>query len=375
MPPDMAPLPVIAGFFDGQTARRHEVTVTALADAIRLTLDAGPDAHRDIPLVLLRRGGDQPRKGDQVVLHFLETSTDELQREPARLVLPVGEMLDWITAHAPDLARRDVPKKTYMRLAKLAVFASASLAALLLVIIPGLASVLADTISREREVSIGKTAVRQIEYLLSGFSEDDLTCDTPKGRIALDRLLARLTESGRVTYKIEAQVMNHEMVNAFAAPGGQVVILRGLLDKADGPDEVAGVLAHELGHVEARDPLREAFRAAGSAGILSMILGDATGGTVTAILAEQMLSSSYTRKAETQADSFGLDLLRAAKVSPKGLERFFDRIAEMGGDVPEFISSHPQTQGRRDKAAAVAGYDATAALSDEDWQALKDICD
>ena len=126
---------------------------------------------------------------------------------------------------------------------------------------------------------------------------------------------------------------------------------------------------------DARDPLREALRSAGSAGILSLVLGDATGGTITAIMAEQMLSSAYTRTAEENADSFGLDLLAAAKISPKGFEVFFDRIADMGGELPEVFSSHPATQSRKDKAAAAAIYDATAALSDADWQALKTICD
>ena len=283
-------------------------------------------------------------------------------------------MLDWIAAHAPNLASRDVPKKTYLRMVKLVVFAGASLAALLLVIIPGLAVVLAGTVSKEREVAIGKSVVGQIEYLLAGFSNDDLTCETPAGKAALDRMIARLTDTGMISYQIDARMMRHKMVNAFDAAGGQVVILRGLLDAAESPDEVAGVLAHELGHVEARDPLREAFRSAGSAGILSMAMGDVTGGALTALLAEQMLSSAYTRDAEANADSFGLSLLEKAKISPQGLAVFFDRIAGMGGEMPEFLSSHPETEGRREKAAAAEGYAATPALSDADWQALKTIC-
>lgn len=370
------PQPCKAGYFDGQTAKRHDITVAAVegAEAIRLSFDAGwPD--QDIPLGLLRRGGDQPGQAGQVMFHFLQPGDDEIQRDPARLMLPNGEFAKWLQSAAPNLGQRDVPRKTYSRLIKVGLFATASIAALLFVIIPGLAAILANTISREREVAIGKTVVGQIEYMLAGFSDTDLTCDTPAGTAALNRMMTRFTGTGKITYQIDARVIDHEMINAFAAPGGQVVILRGLLDAAESPDEVAGVLAHELGHVESRDPLREAIRSAGSAGILSLVLGDATGGTITAIMAEQMLSSAYTRTAEEKADSFGLDLLAAAKISPKGFEVFFDRIADMGGELPEVFSSHPATQSRKDKAAAAAIYDATAALSDADWQALKTICD
>ncbi len=370
------PQPCKAGYFDGQTAKRHDVTVTALEGAQVIRIGFGESlAHQDIPLGLLRRGGDQPGQAGQVMFHFLQPGDDEMQRDMARLMLPNAEFAQWLQSAAPNLAQRDVPRKTYVRLIKVAAFAAASIAALLLVIIPGLAAILANTISREREVAIGKTVVGQVEYLLAGFSDADLTCTSPAGTAALNRMISRLTDTGLMTYQIDARVIDHEMLNAFAAPGGQVVILRGLLDAAETPDEVAGVLAHELGHVEQRDPLREAIRSAGSAGILTLAFGDATGGTLTALIAEQMLSSAYTRTAEENADSFGLGLLHAAKVSPKGLETFFDRIAELETDMPEVFSSHPQTQSRKDKAAAALVADATPSLSDADWKSLKTICD
>jgi Zn-dependent protease with chaperone function len=370
------PQPTASGYFDGQTARRHEVTITIApsGDAVRLTFADGR-ADMDIPLALLRKGGDQPGRGQGTVFHIHQPGEDEMQRGLARINLPQGELDRWLDANAPNLARRDVPKATYSRLAKAAVFAVVALGVLLFVIIPNLAALLANTISREREVAIGKKVVEQIEYLLAGFDNADLGCETPAGRTALDQMLARMTDTGMITYDIDIRVIDHDMINAFAAPGGQVVILRGLLDAAEGPDEVAGVLAHEIGHVEARDPLREAIRAAGSAGILSMAIGDVTGGALTAVMAEQMLSSAYTRAAEESADSFGLDLLRAAAISPKGLETFFDRIAGMGLEMPEVFSSHPNTESRKEKAAAAGSYEATLSLTDVEWQALKTICE
>ena len=117
-------------------------------------------------------------------------------------------------------------------------------------------------------MAFGRAVVGQIESLLG--DDSPLTCDAPAGRAALQRLKDRLTEGQGLRYDIDLAVFDHEMINAFAAPGGQIVIMRGLLDAAESPEEVAGVLAHEIGHVEARDPTRLAFRSAGSAGIIAL---------------------------------------------------------------------------------------------------------
>jgi beta-barrel assembly-enhancing protease len=369
------PNPIPAGYFDGQTARRHEVMVSLseAADAIRLTFDDG-QAPREIALSQLRRSGDQPGQGHGTVYNIHQPGDDEIQRDLARLNLPQGEFDRWLVATAPNLLQRDVPKATYTRLVKAGVLAVVALGLLIFVIIPNFAAFLANSISREREIAIGKKVVSQIEYLFAGFENTDLGCDSPAGRAALDQMLARMIDTGLVTYDIDIRVMNDPMINAFAAPGGQVVIMRGLLDAAENPDEVAGVLAHELGHVEARDPLREAIRAAGSAGIISLAIGDVTGGALTAVMAEQMISSAYTRSAEEAADSFGLALLKSAAISAKGLETFFDRIADLDMDMPEVFSSHPNTEGRQAKAAAAGDYPTTPSLTDAEWQALKTIC-
>jgi beta-barrel assembly-enhancing protease len=176
-------------------------------------------------------------------------------------------------------------------------------------------------------------------------------------------------------YKLSIKVLDHEMVNAFAVPGGQIVILRGLLDDAETPAEVAGVLAHEVGHVEARDPTRLTFRAAGSAGIVSLLLGDATGGTLIAIMGDQMLSASYTREAEAEADAFAHRMLAAADISTEGMAAFFDRIDGMGAELPGYMATHPASKGRAATARAADQGAGRAIMSDAEWQALRNICD
>jgi predicted Zn-dependent protease len=250
---------------------------------------------------------------------------------------------------------------------------------MLFVILPRMADTLASVIPIEREIAFGKSVIAQMERALGAADLGDLRCNGDEGQAALDRMVARLTEGQDLQYDLNVRVFDHDMVNAFAAPGGQVVVMRGLLEDVSGPDAVAAVLAHEIGHVEARDATRIALRAAGSAGLLSMVLGDFTGGTIAVVLGERMMQASYTREAEAAADVFAIDMLNAAGVDSSGMAEFFDYIGELQGDalqIPEYLSTHPASDARAERARENAEtQDATTpVLSDADWQALKGIC-
>jgi predicted Zn-dependent protease len=185
-------------------------------------------------------------------------------------------------------------------------------------------------------------------------------------------MAARIMGSRDIGYTLEFHMLDHDMVNAFAAPGGQIVFLRGLLDKASGPDEVAAILGHEIGHVAARDPTQLTLSAVGSAGILSVDLGDVSGGTLLAMAGDQLMQASYTRDAEAAADAFAFALLNDANISTEGMATFFTRIAGLTDNVPEILSSHPLSGNRAAAARANAAFntDTTPALTAADWHAL-----
>jgi predicted Zn-dependent protease len=243
------------------------------------------------------------------------------------------------------------------------------------VILPGLADYLADHIPPDREIAFGRAVMTQVEYL---FADDavSLVCTDEKGQAALDLMTERLTAGQDIPYDLDVRVFDLAMPNAFTAPGGQIVIFRGLLDEAENAEEVAGVLAHEIGHAVHRDPTRLTLRAAGSAGILSVVLGDVSGGTLLGIAGEHLMQASYTREAETAADAYALMLLNAAGIPAGPLADFFDRIAVLTDGMPEYLSSHPLSAGRAGaiRAGAEARADAQA-LDAGDWQSLQDICD
>ncbi|MCU9848451.1 M48 family metallopeptidase [Defluviimonas sp. WL0024] len=367
--------PVEAAFFDGMTARRWAARIAPARDGLSLVIlreGAAPLSWRFDRLRALADQSDATR----LTLTVLAETEDEAPRDPARLVVTDPAAVAWLLRTRPGLMRRDLRAGTFRKVALWLGGAVAAVVMMLYVILPGLADYLAERLPRETEVAFGRSVMRQVEWIVSDESGADLACTDAEGLAALDAMKARLVGERDLGYEIELRVFDHEMVNAFAAPGGQVVIFRGLIDEAESAEEVAAVLGHEIGHVVARDPIRLTLRAAGSAGILSLILGDVTGGTVIAAAGEHVLQTSYTREAETAADAFAYRLLNEAGISSEPMAGFFDRIAKMTDLLPEYLSSHPLSAGRAEAARVnAAAQTATApVLNAAEWQALRGIC-
>ena len=202
-------------------------------------------------------------------------------------------------------------------------------------------------------------------------------CDAPEGRAALDALVAKLAAAGGMvaTAPVRARVVDDPTVNALAAPGGEILVYRGLLDRAASADELAGVLAHEIGHVEHRHGLRGVARAAG----LFVLTGALSGGSDAVALAAVLVGLSYSRDFEREADASGARILAAAGIGTKGLEMFFARMererSEASGSLWSYLGTHP---GDGDRVAALRAAEQPAApapaMSATEWAALRGIC-
>lgn len=179
------------------------------------------------------------------------------------------------------------------------------------------------------------------------------------------------------SYKI--LVMEDAEVNAFALPGGTLVIHRGLLDKLQDESELFGVLGHEAGHVQQRHFLKQVARTAGLGLGLSLLIGHNSG--LISVLADggrELLLKGYGRKEETAADDAGLALLKRLGLDPWGMPRLMQRLQEAEGPgltLPELLSTHPATPKRRERLEGLLkGVPAKAAkhyLSADEWAALK----
>lgn len=171
-------------------------------------------------------------------------------------------------------------------------------------------------------------------------------------KAAFERLRAHAAAPG---YEFEYAVLESPEVNAFALPGGKLVVFTGLLAKAGRPEEVAGVLAHEFQHALLRHSLQKMVRAAGLQAVLALLLGDLEGlGGVVRDAGVQIQEFSYGRDQEREADHAAIDLLVRAGIDPAGLPDFFDRLAAReggagggaGGNALTLLSTHPASAER-----------------------------
>jgi len=168
---------------------------------------------------------------------------------------------------------------------------------------------------------------------------------------AVTEMTHRLT--GQISdnpYTFEVTVVKSDVVNAFALPGGYIVVFTGLMKKAESGEEVAGVLAHELNHVLQRHGLERIIKQLGFVAVVSIALGNPPGlGGVMKQLGVELMTLKFGRAQETEADLTGLELLYRAKIDPSGMISFFQRLAEKDEDRVEWLSTHPMSNARAER--------------------------
>jgi len=367
--------PVFADYVDGETAQTHRVSVTiagkAPGGALKLEL---PEQNGAVEWLLgdLRLIPDQAAPGIAVI----GLTGDH----PARLYVYDPSTAGYLLANCPRLKRPDKTPNLGRRLSTLVTGAVASVALIIFVLIPVMANQLALLLPRAGEQALGDTTYEQIRNALG--HERGLAvweCSGENGTRALEKMLARLAGAAQFDYRLRVHVLDHQMVNAFALPGGHIVLFRGLLEQAESPEEIAGVIGHEMGHVERRDPTRLALRSAGSIGVLGLLFGDFAGGTVVLFLAEQLIQAQYSQDAEAKSDAFAHALLAAAGLPTSGMADFFLRLRDEFGDesgLMSHLASHPDLLGRADKAEAadVTNGNFKPVLDRWEWRALQSMC-
>lgn len=251
------------------------------------------------------------------------------------------------------------------------------------VIIPALSSQLAVFIPISWENKLGVQVEESILYALSKIEEkdeDSLVCSDAKGNEALQRLMEDFKAADPDLEKYKVKVIDTDMANALALPGKRILILRGLIDKAvklkQGPNGVAGVLAHEIGHVKERHAIINLIQQTASSAILGLVLGDVTGGAIIIGASEIALNASYSREKERTADDYALDLMARAAFDPKELGELLSSLTDeenIDDESTSWFSSHPATSERAKLINAQSGL-GSSAMSDQDWEDLTNIC-
>ncbi|MFT3929999.1 MAG: M48 family metallopeptidase [Spongiibacteraceae bacterium] len=221
----------------------------------------------------------------------------------------------------------------------------------------GLTAAAARQVPVEWEQKLGQSAFAQ--YRLQHELLDDKEAQAELK--ALTEPLTAVIKDSR--YPFEFHVVRDADLNAFALPGGVVVINSGLIERADNASELLGVLAHEISHVTERHGVRNIISSAGIVLTAQVLIGDASGLLATiASAAPLLLNQSYSRDFERDADAHGVALLMAANIDPHGMQKFFEKMIEhenkmlqqVGNDkaadamknLSRFLSTHPATEER-----------------------------
>ncbi len=235
----------------------------------------------------------------------------------------------------------------------------------------------------EWEQKLAETTLAQIKIDQEFMDEDEA-----------DELLKPLTKAlldqlHESPYSFDFYIVNDSTLNAFALPGGIIVINSGLIIKANSAEELLGVVGHEITHVTEQHGLRNLVGSLGIYLTVSALLGDVNGLLGVIISASPMLlNMSYSRKFETESDVKGVELLHQAKIDPRGFITFFKRLLEEErerlkliddedtrafiSDAMSFISTHPATQQRIEQLTLLtAGYSGEYINLQSDFNQLK----
>lgn len=154
-------------------------------------------------------------------------------------------------------------------------------------------------------------------------------------------------------YKVEAYYCDDEIMNAFALPGGKIVVYGALIDETNSWQELAALFSHELMHIEKRHTMRIMARQLGNYAVFSVLTGDMAG--ITSVILESALTMNelvYTRSFEKEADMAGLELLIKKEITPIAMRELFGRLLKESNEIEEalkhleVLSTHPLTEKR-----------------------------
>ncbi|MBT5415963.1 MAG: M48 family metallopeptidase [Rhodospirillaceae bacterium] len=359
-----------ARYNDGVTARTRMVEAVLEADAL---------------VVLERDGGAEldrwPRASVRLLDRPNETGDKRLTAgagDTARLIVADDRVIAALMAALPELRRAERgDRRTVRRVWVLGIGAIVSILLILFVFLPHLsgavASAVPDSVARE----LGESTFESMaDFAALGGGREAPACTAPAGREVLDGLVRRLAAASDYDGPLEVRVLDWSLVNAFALPGGIVVLTDGMIEFAGSPEALAGVIAHEIGHVAGRDPLRAMVQAAGVSVILGLLIGDVTGGGALVLASETLINARYSQAVEEVADGHAVRTLNSAGIDARPLADFFERLL---GDMAELeealriISTHPPSAERAGVIRAAAGARG-GAMTAAEWAALQAIC-
>ncbi|MDA0738354.1 MAG: M48 family metallopeptidase [Nitrospirae bacterium] len=243
--------------------------------------------------------------------------------------------------------------------------------------VPALSGPLTTLIPYSWETHLGDALVEEI-------APSEARCLDPQLLEKANSLIQALVSTVEtVPYTFRLAIVDQPILNAMALPGGHIIIFRGLLENTETPEELTGVLAHEIQHVLQRHGMRLLVQNMTLGLIIGALTGDISG-IMTFVLegAHVLQTLSYSRSAEEEADREGMGLLLAAKINPEGMLSFFEYLKEQHGEknfdpMWRYLSTHPTAGDRVDilrKQAHATEQPSHSLFPLDDWQQITHRC-
>jgi Zn-dependent protease with chaperone function len=353
-----------AVYFDGETARDNKVVVSLEPSGLQFSGDGVPAQTWTLSGLTAI---DPPHMG-----HPLRLSHDS--HAGARLSLRNDEFTQQLLNAAPHLKGGFHPQRAL----RLFLWIGGGLT-----ILAGLIYLTLNFAPQRLAVLLPDAWSKRVgEQMEASLVQRAKVCQTPDGDRAIAAMLANLTEGSPDMPPLRVRIYDIPIMNAFALPGGYIVLTRGLLREATEPGEVAGVLAHEIGHVAHHHPEAQMIRIAGMQVLISVATGTSGGNNASSLAGLAAILKS-SRDAEREADAYAAGMLSAARFDPMGLKHFFEKILKEEGkssgsafsNLGTVFSTHPVTTERIAQIKPLpAGVVLRSPLSDAQWKDLKAIC-
>ncbi len=377
-----------AKFYDGKTGQPQTVSLTLVNKSILLKADTTLIDTWDIRDLTVINRPTPPVPGIY----------GNKREKDARLYLDNAKEWNVIYARLPKSSKKRLTLPTSW--SSFILYAAMSVVSLifLFLMFPKIIETTAYLIPYKMERSIGKQAVHAM-------TKGQKTCKEPEAQAILQQAFNKLTQHTSREVEYEIHVIDHPIIpNAFAAPGGYIIVFSSVIERAETPEELMGVLAHEMAHVELYHTTKGIVRTIGMQFAISMIVG----GTSIEDLAGFFSQMSYSRENESEADMYGREIMLKANINPKGMRRFFESLNAWENnlfstgdddkkhehtpppsrkddeyklsdffDEPfwELLSTHPDTDKRIQYLKDMEGNtNYPPAMSHKQWLTLKDIC-
>ncbi len=351
----------IARFFDGKQIQPFSATVELTDSGLSIKIIKNDSeleliwSWRNIQVM------EPPHENRDILLGYKETPG-------ARLVLKDKSHYEAIAKNIPcENIKLSSVAHPWRKVMIIVVLTCISITALLIGI-PLASPFIAKHVPESWDDKLGQFVIKQTV-------SNDKECVNPKGKKALQKLIAKLNNASKQNMDVRVVTGEENDINAFAVPGQHIIVFSGLINFADSPDELAGVLAHEMGHAIEHHPTEGLIRSLGISIVMTASLGSS------ADYVTNLLNLKHSRKAEQAADDIAITLLQQANISTLDFAKFFEKLSKDDNALGEnekyleYISSHP---GLLDRMRHIQQQDnaknTTSSLSAQEWKDLKEIC-